>query len=140
MIVTVVPSKYIHEVWQSVVLLLSPAIERANGRFNADDVLSDLDSGDTSLWIAADDDGIAAAVCVRIVDYPRRRFARYELVGSKPHTMSGGWESPLLQAIEDYAKSAMNCDGVEAGGRLGWAKIGSTNGYRVSGVFVEKDI
>jgi hypothetical protein len=138
--VTAVPAKYIHEVWQSAALLFAPAIQRANGRFNADDVFSDLVSGDTSLWIAADDDGIAAAVCVRIVDYPRRRFARYELVGSKPHTMSGGWESPLLDAIEAYAKNAMNCDGVEAGGRLGWAKIGSSNGYHVSGVFVEKDI
>ncbi len=140
MIVTAIPAKYVHEVWQSVVLLFDPAIQRANGRFNADDILSDLVSGNTSLWIAADDDGISAAVCVRVVDYPRRRFARYELVGSKPHTMSGGWELPLLSTIEAYAKNAMNCDGVEAGGRLGWVKIGSANGYRVSGVFVEKDI
>ncbi|CAB4169708.1 hypothetical protein UFOVP1302_74 [uncultured Caudovirales phage] len=140
MIATMVPSQNIESIWPKVSILFEPAVKRANGKFDINDVFNDLIQQKTSLWVAASGQDILAAICVRVIDYPKRRFAQYEIVGAKPHTMFSGWIDMLFGLIEDYAKNAMNCDGIEGGGRPGWAKASALRGYRVTGVFVEKDI
>ena len=140
MIVFPVPVEYLHFVWPQVSKLFEPALEYANGRFNKDDILSDLQDKITTLWIAVENnDEIIAAISVKIIDYPRRRFARYEMFGGKSNETLNKVGYLLVETIEEYAKSVMGCSGIEGGGRLGWGKISAKLGYKCSGVFVEKD-
>ena len=135
-----VPVEYLNLVWPQVSKLFEPALEYANGRFGEDDVLSDLQNNITSLWIAVEsNDEIIAATSVKIVDYPKRRFARYEMVGSKSNEMLNKVGYLLFETIEEYAKNVMGCSGIEGGGRIGWGKASAKLGYKCSGVFVEKD-
>jgi hypothetical protein len=135
-----VPTEYLHLVWPEVSILFKPAIKYVNGRFDEKDVFHDLQNKLTCLWIAVNDnDEIVAAISVKIVDYPKRRFARYEIVGSKSNTILKQWGFLLFESIEEHAKNIMGCSGIEGGGRLGWVKMGAKLGYKCSGVFVEKD-
>jgi hypothetical protein len=141
MMITQVPIDLLGLVWPSVSILFEPAMKYANGRFDQDDVLDDLKKGITGLWIAvADDDEIVAAIVVRVIDYPKRRFARYDLVGSKPNTIVEKWGYLLFEAIENHARTVMGCSGIEGGGRHGWVKMSSLIGYKPAGAIVEKDL
>ncbi len=138
--VSPVPPEFVDGVWPQVSELFAPAIKHAGGRFTNEDVLEDIRSGVASLWVAWKEDDIIAAISLKVVDYPRRRFAQYEMVGSKPNTMLSEWQDALFGAVEDYAKNVMNCDGIEGAGRRGWEKMGLVRGYRMRSVFVEKDL
>lgn len=141
MFITPVPPDFLYAVWPDVVKLFRPAIEYAGGRFDEEDVLSDLQKQLTGLWIAVDDNHeIIAAISVRVVDYPKRRFARYEVVGSKPNTMVKKWGYPMFEAIEKHAKTVMKCSGIEGAGRFGWRKMSGRTGYKPVTILVEKDL
>lgn len=137
MITSAVPAEHVPLVWQRVASLLEPALRSVSGRYDVNDVLRELQENKTSLWIAFDQDGgvIHGAAVVRLVDYPKRRFARIEIVGGE---RMRNWGDRLLDMVESYARSS-GCVGIETGGRVGWSRLGAARGYKKTSFHIEKE-
>lgn len=134
--VSLVPLEHLDRVWPAAAVLLKPAMRLLHGRYDLDDVEQELHEGKLTLWIAFDADGaIFAAALIRIVDYPKRRFARIEALGGKK---MNAWADSLLSVVESYARD-LRCDGIEGSGRFGWKRVGAARGYKSTAVFLEKD-
>ena len=121
-------------VWPLIEHLVVRALEYADGRYAASDVLMRLLARDMQLWLAVDWLGSIHGVCVtEIVNYPRsRRCQLFLAAGRDPRR----WMNALA-TIESWAK-AQGCDAIDCSGRAGWERL--LHGYKKTHVSLRKEL
>jgi hypothetical protein len=127
-----VPSRRVEALWPAICPFVRRALDHAEGRYAAEDVLDALLKGQMQLWVATGN-GIEAILVTEIVDYPRQR--RCNLFLSAGHALEACLDH--LGEIEAWAR-ARGCDAIEAGGRPGWERV--LPGFRRTHVLLEKDL
>lgn len=101
--------------------LLTPAVERSDGRYEPGDVIALILQGVMTLWASIDDDGAIEAVCVtQILHFPRARVLSMPFLGGKN---IGRWRSFEGELI-DWARK-QGCTQIEGyDARNGaWARL-----------------
>jgi hypothetical protein len=96
------------------------------GRFTVDDIYDSVTEHDYHLWVAFEEQKILGAVVTQFMVYPKRRTLSMTFCGGEQLVR---WKDPMLALLQRFAAD-MNCDGIEATARKGWAKIFKTDGYK----------
>lgn len=126
--VSLVPEEYIMDAWVKVRPFMAEAVDYTGGRFSADDVLDLLLEYHYPLWVAFDDaHHIKGAVVTCFEEYPQKKYLRLMFCGGDKGE-GRAWRGPMLETLQDWAVEN-GCDGIEATGRAGWAKIFQGHGY-----------
>jgi hypothetical protein len=99
-------------VWDRVRPLVEKAVEHADGRFGADDVLGWLKKGTLQLWI-----GEQAIAITEVVNYAKSKRLVVQIV-------SGELEGVIdfIEPFSEWAKE-QGCEAMEASGRRGWERV-----------------
>lgn len=90
------------------------------------DVYDGLMNRSMKLWLALDEEKLLACCVTQFVTYPRMRLLHILVVGGREHGMQN-WLN-FVNEIESYAKT-LDCEGMEFGGRGGWARTMSEYGF-----------
>jgi len=130
-----IPAELVPQAWPMALPLLVEPISMSRGCFEPDDVARMCFTGNAQLWLAVDDTGPIAAYVTEVYQYPRKRVVRALFAGGKPHTLHQ-WLEPMVNAIEKWSREAWACQGIEAVGRKGWARV--LDGEQV-GVYLCRD-
>lgn len=104
--------------WPVVAPMLAPCVELLDGTYEMIDLYAHLLVGRWHLWVITEyPDKVMGAVVVELIDYPRKRVMRVNLLGGKDFAK---WID-LFRFIEDWAVG-QRCVGVEAWCRPGMSK------------------
>lgn len=125
--VQAVPAVHVAEHWFQVRDLLEPVI--VDGGYTADFVAHALMMRQMQLWV-----GEAYACVTQITVRPLGNACTVLFLAGEGVK---DWFSGLMDVLEDWARQN-GCVMVECHGRPGWAKMGASRGYEVSGVTVRK--
>lgn len=125
MIISLVPSDHVLNVWPAVAGYVQNALEYTDGRYELDDVLDMVAGGGFSLWIAFDDESIKGCVITQFMQYPRKKFLGCPFVTGDNFA---SWKQPMFETLQRYARDT-DCVGLEATARLGWARVFKDDGY-----------
>lgn len=123
---SLVPAEHVPNIWDAVRPFINKVTVLTGGRYEPDDVFDLVTNKGYLLWIAFDETDIKGVVVTFIMDYPRSKYL-YLLMcaGEEGHS----WKTPMLELLQRFARDS-ECDGLEATGRLGWAKIFKNQGYK----------
>jgi hypothetical protein len=122
--ITLIPTDYVHTVWEQVRPYLEEAVEYTFGRYGIDDVQHMVLSGSHNLWAAFDDTGIKGTVVTCFSRYPKALYVTMVFCGGED---GPEWKNAMLKMLRHWAYDN-NCDGIEATGRFGWQKIFKADG------------
>jgi hypothetical protein len=127
-------SRHVPIVWPVIEGFIARALEYADGRYAANDILLRLLRRDMQLWLGVDRLETIRGVCVtEIVNYPRsRRCELFLAAGRDPRRWMGA-----LDTIESWARD-QGCDAIECKGRPGWERI--LPGYEKNHVSLKKEL
>lgn len=123
---SIVPLEYIDRFWPQAAPLLIPATEHSHGRYVIEDVYDYVSKGSMTLWVAHIDGKIIGAATTHKVDYPQKSVLNIGFWGGE--TPVEAWGVDLLRMLQRYAKE-IDCECLEAHGRLGWFKKLNPYGY-----------
>ena len=133
--VTIVPPIHIQMIWEQVEPMLSPAVERSNGRWTTDFVYQSLVSGHKHLWVVFDESaGICCAVVTSVMIYPGKKMLSIDFLGGDKINY---WAVKLLEVLNSFAKDA-GCNGIEAYARFGFWKWLERDGFEQNCTVFEK--
>jgi hypothetical protein len=124
--VSAVPKEHVLAVWPQAEPYVKLATDLTCGRFEPEDVLDQLIDDKYLLWIAFDGTDVKGAVVTTIIHYPRKRYLYLMFCGGED---GFAWKEEMLKVLRCWAYDNQ-CDGIEANGRLGWAKIFKADGYK----------
>lgn len=120
-----VPTELVFQAWPNVAQYVAKALEHGFGEYSLENMLVDLASGRSQLWVAGVDN--IELVCItEVIVYPQRRSCNIWLLAGENLEK---WSS-YLQAIEDWAL-AKGCTLLEYTGRPGLAKHTKQLGFKV---------
>jgi hypothetical protein len=122
--------------WPLIDDLLTPAVERSNGRWSMPALLHSLCLGDHHLWIVREQNKPVAAAATQFVDYPHQRMLSVQFLGG---TGFDEWGDQLLDTFERFGRDA-GCNGLEAVARFGFWPFFKKHGYARSYCTYEKDL
>ena len=135
--VSMVPADHINAVWDSIKVLLQPAVTVTNGRYMLYDVYVSLQQSKMQLWIAFNDDKeIVGCQITSITDYPSRRVLTSLFTGGK---ILREWRDEMMSLLLRWAEDN-ECTGIEGYGRKGWIKMLEPYGVKRGLIMFEKDI
>lgn len=117
--------------WPRIAPVVRRAVERAGGRYSAEDIRAAIVSREMQAWVAWNGRGLRAFAVTQIVDYPGMRAARILLATGEDRE---DW-LPHLATIEAWAK-ADRCKVIEAFARPGWERV--LKDYAKTHVILEK--
>lgn len=100
----------------SVRKLLGRAVERSAKDLGIEDVISDLYSGRSALWLVYIGDTLVAAITTSVVRHPRRKVFFIEFMGG---SRMKEWMDYMLDMFKHVAKEA-GLDAIAADGRKGF--------------------
>jgi hypothetical protein len=123
---SLVPQENVMDVWDRVSDYLKQSTDLTNGRYTVDDVLDLILQYGYMLWIAFDEDAIKGALVTFVQEYPRKRYLYLMFCGG---IEGEKWMRPGIQLLQRFAAD-IECDGLEATGRLGWAKVFKEDGIK----------
>ena len=127
MIVSLIPSDHVEEVWPKVQHHMERAAEYTFGRYDVNDIKDSITQYDHDLWIAFDDDKvIKGAVVTTFKHYPKAKYLDMVFIGGDDGL---AWKDDMLKMLQHWAYDN-NCDGIESTARFGWAKIFKEDGYK----------
>ena len=132
-LITPIPAAYIMPMWEKVVPLIRPALERYDSGFSERDVLRRLVVADMQLWVAGDYD---AAVVTQILVMPQHKVCNLFAIGG---IRMDGWMDEMEQAITDWSRK-MGCKYLAGSGRKGWQRVTEKKGWTHLGVLRGKEI
>ena len=124
-LVSAVPTDHVPDVWPMVEGYIIEVVKRTNGRYEAEDVLSQLLDGSHLLWIAFEGEHVKGAVVSCFQFYPRKKFLSCPFVTGEDFA---SWKKPILEVLHRFAKDN-GCEGIEATGRIGWSRVFKDDGY-----------
>lgn len=123
--VTLVPTEHVMQMWPTVRPFISRSVERTSGKYEVEDVLELLASGDCLLWVAFEGVEVKGAVVTHFAQYPRKRYLFLDFCGGIDGFQ---WKDTMLSTLRNWALDN-HCSGIEATGRDGWERIFSRDGY-----------
>jgi len=121
-----VPSMVVREMWRHVAPLIDRSLSKGLGEITADDVMAALLAADMQLWLITKASRQVGAVVTEIVIFPRRKMLNIVAVGGEG---AAGWLDAAEEALADWA-AEMECSGLLANARHGFAKIGKERGWK----------
>ena len=113
-----VPLPVLDIVWDDAEKLLTPAINTAGGKFNANDVKQGIESGMLTLWLVVDGTKPVAAITTRIIEYPGCRAMALDWIGGR---RMKEWLPLAQETIERFARDN-GCVHLEGYGRKAWGR------------------
>lgn len=128
-----IQSDQIHAVWTEVEPWIAAACARNRGKYDAQDILAGLLSGEDQLWIWRSPTAYAIGV-TRLSNYPKCKVCAVRIVTG---TNSIEWREQTLRVIEDWAR-ANGCASMELIARKGWAR--HLKDYDMTHVYLEKTL
>lgn len=108
-------------IWHLVRGYLKEATDRSHSRMTIDDLLLEVLTGDSILWVIFDRNNvwdIYGAATTRVVQYPNVKAVSGDFCGGKDVMI---WSKALEDAVIEYARKA-GARQVEIYGRRGWVK------------------
>ena len=99
--------------------MLGKAVERQSRNLGINDVISDLYSGRSALWLVYIGDTLVAMVTTSIVRHPRRSTLFIEFVGG---SRMKEWMDDMIDMLKDVAKRA-GLAAIETDGRKGFERL-----------------
>ena len=125
MIISLVPSEHVLDVWPAVTDYVQNALEYTDGRYELEDVLEMIKDGGFLLWIAFDGEHIKGCVITHMMQYPRKKFLGCPFVTGDEFA---SWKQPMFEMLQKFARDN-DCEGLEATARLGWSRVFKDDGY-----------
>ena len=125
MIISLVPSEHVLNVWPAVADYVQNALEYTDGRYELEDVLEMVEGGGFLLWIAFDGENIKGCVITQMMQYPRKKFLGCPFVTGDEFA---SWKQPMFETLQRFARDN-DCKGLEATARLGWSRVFKDDGY-----------
>lgn len=108
-------------------------VESAKGRYDIEDVFSNVKNGHWILWVVHEEGDVKAVLLTQTIQYPKlKEFQIIMCVGDKHKE----WYH-LISKIEEYAK-LIGCTKLTALTRPGWEKIMLE--YKKSHIYQERDL
>jgi hypothetical protein len=119
--ITTVPSGHICEALPAAMSHIARVAPRTNGRSTTDDIVAELLTGASTLWLVfspSQNNMVYGVMITKIVNYPRLRLLNcYYCSGYK----LSQWQDDAMAKLRAYAKDAQ-CERIEFVGRPGWLK------------------
>ena len=125
MIISLVPSEHVLDVWPAVTDYVQNALEYTDGRYELEDVLEMVKDGGFLLWIAFDGERIKGCVITDMMQYPRKKFLGCPFVTGDEFA---SWKQPMFEMLQKFARDN-DCEGLEATARPGWSRVFKDDGY-----------
>lgn len=124
--------------WPHVRGHIGRALKReGSGRYELSDVLTGLLQEKAKLWVAwnSETKTADAAIVTELVDYPRARELRIQIVGGRNMK---AWIEEAKDTLEQYAR-AQGCRFMCGSLRRGWIRIGG-DGWHETGCTFQKGL
>ncbi len=124
--VSLVPKEHIKTVWDKVEGYIEQAASQTGGRYDMDDVLDMIMTDKYSLWVAFDPWELKGGTVTCITQYPGKKTLTAMFLGG---TEGYAWKKAMLATLQKYARD-LDCEAIEATGRMGWTKIFKDDGIK----------
>ena len=123
--ITMIPAEHAFALWPKVRAHIAGATARSHGRYDPEDVLESVITGEHTLWVAFDGKDVLGAVTSYPIDYPRKRVMFVHFCGG---TRLKDWSHEMFRVIQHWAYDN-KCVCIESNGRDGWARIFKDDGF-----------
>ena len=125
--VSLVPPEYVEDMWPRIFPHLSKAAEYTFGRYEPEDIIEFVLSGQAHLWVAFDEDAIKGVTITRFWQYPRKKCLDMVFIGGDE---GFSWKEEMLVMLQRWAYES-GCDAIESSGRPAFARVFKDDGYRL---------
>ena len=126
--VSLVPPELVDPLWPQLFPHLSKAAEYTFGRYEPEDILEAVLSGDAHLWVVLEESGAISGITVtRFWDYPRKRCLDMVFLAGDD---GFAWRELMLTTLRRWARDS-GCDALEGSGRPGLARAFRDDGYQL---------
>jgi len=131
-----VPSMVVREIWKHVSPLIECSLSKGLGEMMAEDVMAALLTADMQLWLVTKGSRQIGAVVTEIVIFPRRKMLNIVALGGEEASC---WLDAVEEALATWA-AEMECSGLLASARYGFAKIGRERGWKRAYTVMHREI
>jgi hypothetical protein len=125
--VSLVPPQLIDGLWPRIFPHLSKASDYTFGRYEPEDILEFVVSGDAHLWVVFDGEDIIGITVTRFWEYPRKKCLDMVFIGGDE---GFSWKDPMLEILQRWARDN-GCEAIESSGRVGFARAFRDDGYKM---------
>lgn len=122
-----VPPELVNGLWPKIFPHLSKAAEYTFGRYEPEDIIEFVMSGDAHLWVALDGEDIKGVTITRFWQYPRKKCLDMVFIGGDE---GFSWKDSMLSTLRSWARDS-GCDVIESSGRPAFARVFKDDGYRL---------
>tara|TARA_Y100001963_G_scaffold139488_1_gene205373 strand:- start:121 stop:531 length:411 start_codon:yes stop_codon:yes gene_type:complete len=135
--ITPVPIKYFHLVWDSAREHLLRFEKRTGCPFTVDEIGEAVLNEEQQLWILVDEEEkITGAIVTQVLGYPRGKSLEIMACAGKD---MDDYLYDSMSMFEDFARTN-GCDSIRLEGRRGWSKILKPYGFEEAAVVLERKI
>lgn len=124
--VSLVPPDLIEGLWPRIFPHLSKAAEYTFGRYEPEDIMHYVMSGEAHLWVVLTEDDIIGITVTRFWQYPRKRCLDLVFLGGDE---GFSWKEVMLETLNAWAADS-GCEAIEAAARPAFARVFKDDGYR----------
>lgn len=125
--VSLVPPQLIDGLWPRIFPHLSKASDYTFGRYEPEDILEFVVSGEAHLWVVFDGEDIVGITVTRFWEYPRKKCLDMVFIGGDE---GFSWKDPMLEILQRWARDN-GCEVIESSGRPGFARAFKDDGYKM---------
>jgi hypothetical protein len=125
--VSLVPPQLIDGLWPRIFPHLSKASDYTFGRYEPEDILEFVVSGEAHLWVVFDGEDIIGITVTRFWEYPRKKCLDMVFIGGDE---GFSWKDPMLEILQRWARDN-GCEVIESSGRPGFARAFKDDGYKM---------
>lgn len=127
--VSLVPAELVGGLWPRIFPHLVRAAEYTFGRYEPEDILDAVMSGDVHMWVVFDDDEneIVGVTCTRFWQYPRKKCLDMVFIAGDE---GFSWKDQMLDMLQHWAYDN-GCECIESSGRPGFSRAFKDDGYRL---------
>lgn len=123
---------HVHQVWPMVEAYLASAVEYSKGDYTPESVKVLVATGQWTLLVAVDDEGVKGAATVAFSNRPHDRVAFITLIGGRLISNNDTFEQ-LKNLLRSFGATCIEGAAREAIARL-WTRYGFEEKYRIVGV------
>jgi hypothetical protein len=132
--IEIVDIGHVHQVWPMVAGFIDSALEFSKGDYSPQDAKVLVSTGQWSLLVAVDDQGVQGAATVSFFNRPNDRVAFITAIGGKlissPETVA-----QLKQILSQYGATCIEGAARDSIARL-WSRYGFSEKYKIVGVSI----
>jgi hypothetical protein len=125
--VSLVPPQLVDGLWPRIFPHLSKASEYTFGRYEPEDILEFVVSGEAHLWVVFDGEDLVGITVTRFWEYPRKKCLDMVFIGGDE---GFSWKDPMLEILQRWARDN-GCEAIESSGRVGFARAFRDDGYKM---------